>query len=55
MSDLIESGDLNLRHVINCEDIIKYHDKLIKKYKNIKKYTDADLRSRRMNERFPQC
>ena len=36
MLDLIESGDFNLRHVINCENINKYHQKLIKKYENIK-------------------
>ena len=32
MLNLIESGDLNLRHVINCEDINTYHGTLIKKY-----------------------
>ena len=36
MRDLIESGDLDLRKVINCENINIYHDKLIKKYKQIK-------------------
>ena len=36
MLDLVERGGYNLRHIINCENIIKYHDKLIKKYENIK-------------------
>jgi hypothetical protein len=29
--NLIESGNLNIRHVINCENINKYHSTLIKK------------------------
>ena len=34
--DLMESGNLNLRQVVNCENINKYHDTLIKKYESMK-------------------